>query len=424
MKKKFLLFFAFLPTLIFAQEEITIMQYNLLMYGNSTSWCTSTNNPYLEKTEYLKTIVDYVNPDILTVNELSGNTFYHEYISDNVMNVNGVGYFQMGEPANTSNSYIVNQIYFNSQKFKFHSYSVVPTNVRDIDIFKLYFLTPGLELTNDTVFLNCIVAHLKAGSYPDNETERANETNLLMNHLQDINATGNYLFMGDFNLYSNAEPAFQNLIDFPNEDIRFYDPLDKMGSWHNNSYYEDIHTQSTHTGSGCPSGGGMDDRFDFILASDEIIDGVDHVKFVDGSYKAVGQDGQHFNQNLVSSPMNTSVPADVLEALYGMSDHLPVTLRLLIDNNVGIAESGIPDFKISMNNPVGDNLSLKIAAKENSQFLIEIRNLWGQRAYSETTIVPSSKTVVIPMKMFMTGMYILSVTDEKQNMIVKKILKD
>lgn len=400
------------------------MQYNLLMFGNYTSWCTSTNNPYLEKTEYLKTIVDYVNPDILTVNELSDNTFYHEYIRDSVLNINGVDYFQMGEPSNTSNSYIVNQIYFNSQKFKFHSYSVVPTNVRDIDIFTLYFLTPDLKFTNDTVFLNCIVAHLKAGSYPENEAERANETNLLMNHLEEINATGNYLFMGDFNLYSNAEPAFQNLVNFPNEDIRLYDPLDKMGSWHNNSYYEGIHTQSTHTGSGCPSGGGMDDRFDFILASDEIMEGTDHVDYIGDSYMAIGQDGEHFNQSLISSPTNTSVPADVLEALYGMSDHLPVMLKLLIDNNVGIAESGIPDFNIRANNPVNNNLSLQIDVRESSHFQIEICNLWGQRVYSEIIPVSSSQTILIPMKAFIPGMYMLRVIDDKQNMIVKKIMKD
>jgi endonuclease/exonuclease/phosphatase family metal-dependent hydrolase len=424
MKKKLLLFIAIFPAILFSQEEITVMHYNLLMYGNYTSWCTSTNNPYLEKTEYLKTIVEYVNPDILTVNEISDNTFYHNYLLDNALNVNGANYFQMGNPSNVGNSYIMNQIYYNSEKFQFHSYSVVPTNVRDIDIFTLYFLTPDLKFTNDTVFLNCIVAHLKAGSYPENEAERANETNLLMNHLEEINATGNYLFLGDFNLYSNAEPAFQNLINFPNEDIRFYDPLNKMGSWHNNSYYEDIHTQSTHTGSGCPSGGGMDDRFDFILASDEILEGADHVEYIEDSYLAIGQDGQHFNQSLISSPTNTSVPADVLEALYGMSDHLPIRLKLLIDNNVGIAESGIRDFNISTNNPVSNNLSLRIAVRESSRFQIEICNLWGQRLYSETVSVSSSQTILIPMKAFMPGMYMLRVIDDKQNMLVKKIMKD
>ena len=267
------------------------------------------------------------------------------------------------------------------------------------------------------------MAHLKAGSYAENKEERAHETNLLMSHLDDINATGNYLFMGDFNLYTNSEIAFQNLINYTNEEIRFYDPLNKMGSWHNNDFYEDIHTQSTHTGSGCPSGGGMDDRFDFILTSDEILEGTDHVEYVDGSYKAIGQDGQHFNQSLVSSPTNTSVPADVLEALYGMSDHLPVTLRLLIDNNVGVAESGIPEFNISMNNPIRDNLSLRIGVGKVTRIHIEVTSLLGHVEYSQTVDIPSSQTLIVPMKSLKPAIYLLRVYDDSRNVIVKKIVK-
>ncbi len=400
------------------------MHYNLLMYGNYTSWCTSTNNPYLEKTNYLKTVVDYVNPDILTVNELSDNIFYHEYIKDNVLNVNGISYFQMGSPSNLGNSYIVNQIYFNSEKFQPHSYSVVPTNVRDIDIFTLYYLSPDLKSTNDTIFLNCVVAHLKAGNEPEDKVERADETNKLMNHLSDINASGNYLFFGDFNVYTNAEVAFQNLVNNENEDIRFYDPIEKMGSWHNNPYFQNIHTQSTHTNSGCPSSGGMDDRFDFILVSGEIMEAANHAKYIEGSYEAVGQDGQHFNQSLVSSPTNTSVPADVLSALYEMSDHLPITLKLLIGKDVGIVESRKADFNIDINNPVNDNLSVHFNVKKSTGFHIVISSLWGQSVYSKTVSVPFSQTVTIPLKSLKAGMYLLQVYDDRRNMIVKKVLKN
>ena len=400
------------------------MHYNLLMYGNYTSWCTSTNNPYLEKTNYLKTVVDYVNPDILTVNELSDNAFYHEYIKDNVLNINGISYFQMGSPSNMGNSYIVNQIYFNSEKFQLHSYSVVPTNVRDIDIFTLYYLSPDLKYTNDTIFLNCIVAHLKAGNESGDKVERADETNKLMNYLSDINASGNYLFFGDFNVYTNAEVAFQNLVSNSNEEIRFYDPINKMGSWHTNDYYKDIHTQSTHTGSGCPSSGGMDDRFDFILVSDEILAAANHAKYIEDSYEAVGQDGQHYNESLISSPTNTSVPADVLSALYEMSDHLPITLKLLIGKDVGISENKKVDFSIDIDNPVKDNLSLHFNVKKSTRFHIEISSLWGQNIYSKTVYVPSSQTIIIPMNSLKAGLYLLQVYDENQGMIVKKIVKE
>ena len=424
MKKTIILLFALLPAFLFSQDTLSVMHYNILMYGNYTSWCTSSNNPYLEKTEYLKTIVEYVQPDILTVNEISDNEFYHNYLLDNALNVNGVDFYQMGNPSNLGDSYIVNEMFYNSQKLQLHSYTALQTNVRDIDIFRLYYLTPGMEIKGDTIFLNCIVAHLKAGQDSDDAYERSLETNLLMDYLTSIDANGNYLFMGDFNVYTNAEDAFQNLVNNANEDIRFYDPINKMGSWHNNDYYKNIHSQSTHTGSGCPSGGGLDDRFDFVLASDEIINGTENISYIQDSYKAVGQDGLHFNQSLVSSPTNASVPEDVLNALYGMSDHLPINMKLLLDTTLGISENKILNFDIDVINPVSEKLSIHFSVVKSTNFHIEITSVWGQPVYSGLVSVPSSKTIAIPVQKIKSGMYLLQVYDEHRNMIVKKILKD
>ncbi len=58
----------------------------------------------------------------------------------------------------------------------------------------------------------------------------------------------------------------KKLINFSVEEYRFYDPINRVGDWHNNPSYADIHTQSTHTVyNNCASTGGMDDRFDFIM---------------------------------------------------------------------------------------------------------------------------------------------------------------
>ena len=63
-----------------AQDTLKVMHYNLLMYGNNSGWCNENNNDVDEKNLNLQTIIDYVKPDIFTVNELSENTFYHEYL--------------------------------------------------------------------------------------------------------------------------------------------------------------------------------------------------------------------------------------------------------------------------------------------------------------------------------------------------------
>ena len=397
------------------------MQYNLLMYGNNFSGCTSSNNNIDDKNQYLHTIVDYVKPDILTVNELDADPFYSNYLLNGALNINGVSYFQMGEPTNVSNSYTINQIYYNSDKLVLYTQGAISTSYRDISIYRLYYISQDLKYTNDTVFINCCVTHLKAGQ--GYEDERANETQKLMNYLSNTNTTGNYFFMGDFNFYTNAEPGFQNLVNYPDEDVRFYDPVNKMGSWNNNSYYASVHTQSTHTSGGCASGGGMDDRFDFILTSHEILSGANKAKYVPGSYWAVGQDGQHFNKSLLDSPSNTSVPNDVLHALYNMSDHLPVTLKLAVGNNVGISIFERNNFTVKFSNPVTDNIKLTIENAKSGYYDITIVNTLGVIVYSGKVEVSGTTTFSISSGSFKPGLYILRIIDKNGSGVVRKVVK-
>jgi len=387
------------------------------MYGDNFAGCNSTNNNIDDKNEYLNTIVEYVQPDILTVNEIYKTSYYHEYLKDYALNINGTDYYEMGNIPNLSNGYTVNQIYYNSEKLTMVSNNPVETNIRDIDIFKLSIDNNGTE----TIYLNCVVAHLKAGQ--GYESERANETNKLMTYLDTSNASGNYLMSGDFNVYTFSEEAFQNLVYHPNNNIRFYDPINTMGSWNNNSYYASVHTQSTHTSGECPSGGGMDDRFDFILAADEIINGTDKITYLPGSYKALGQDGQHFNKSLISSPTNTTVPYEVLNALYNMSDHLPVIMDLVIDENMGINDTGNQNIKISFQNPVKENIELMISADRLYNLVIGIQNIQGKTIYYNKIKMLENKTSFnIPINNFKSGFYLLKMEDGISINIVKKII--
>ncbi len=404
-----------------SQDTLTVMHYNLLMFGNNTGWCTQSNNNYITKTDNLKTIIEYVKPDIFTVNEISNSFLYHDYINNNALNVNGINYYQKGSPPNHSGSYIINQIYYNSEKLSLLSNLAIETSIRDIDIFKLNYTSVTQP---EPVELNCIVAHLKAGSDYEDEVERANETNKLMNYLNNSSASGNYLMAGDFNVYTFSEAAFQNLILHSNEDIRFYDPISKLGSWNNNSYFASYHTQSTHTSSSCFSGGGMDDRFDFILVSDEVLYGTEKMKYFVGSYKALGQDGNHFNSSLISSPSNTSVPADVLNALYDMSDHLPIVMKLVIGDNLSVNKIQDRRFSVSFQNPVKDKLELVIKCKEPVSLTLEFQNLQGQSLYSKSTNIKKDNTpILIPVENLKTGIYFLKLTDETGFSVIEKIMK-
>ena len=51
------------------------------------------------------------------------------------------------------------------------------------------------------------------------------------------------------------------------------DPINTPGSWNNNEDFRGVHTQSTRTSSsgfGGGAGGGLDDRFDFIMVSQNL----------------------------------------------------------------------------------------------------------------------------------------------------------
>jgi len=421
MKLKFFVLFLLAGHVACSQDTLRIMQYNLLMFGNNFSSCNQSNNSYITKTSNLKTIVNYVKPDILLVNEINESTLYHDYILTHALNVDGVNYWERGNPPNYSNSDIVNEIYFNSNKLSLTSNVAIETNVRDIDIFKMKFYTTGQPAQVD---LNCVVAHLKAGNETSDENERANETNKLMNYLHNASATGNYTFSGDFNLYTAAEQAFQNLLFYSDQSIRFYDPVNKVGDWNNNSYYADYHTQSTHTSGDCASTGGLDDRFDFILVSDEIMNGSTNMKYITGSYRAIGQDGEHFNSSINSSPQNTSVPADVLEALYDLSDHLPIVMEMLVGNDLGTENITAGPITVTFQNPVQEQLNLQIATKEPDILSVEIHNLQGKTMMSEHFVVnEASVFLILPVSHLKSGVYFLTITDSRNFLVTKKLIR-
>ena len=404
-----------------------MMHYNLLNYGNDYGGCDQNTNYLGDKDDYLKIILPYINPDILTVNEIDCSSTTADRLLDNTLNVNGITHFQRAEQTCYSTPWIGNMLYFNSTKLSLHSQDVVTTNIRDINIYKLYYNSSDLSITNDTAFIICICTHLKAGSYPENLVERADETSRLMNYLDDIGIADNYIFSGDFNTRSSSEEAFQNLVNHSNPDIRFYDPLDQLGTWHDNSSYKNIHTQSTHTSTnGCPSSGGLDDRYDFILISENIQTGIDNVEYLDDSYQAIGQDGEHFNGALNSSPANTSVPADVLEALYQMSDHLPIVIKLAVDKTLSIEELQKDNFAdISFTNPVNNNLSFSIKFKTIPEnFKVEIISLLGKQIYSQnfkTSNIVFKNT--IPLDNLRKGFYFLRISDGDKHCLVKKFVK-
>lgn len=312
------------------RDTISVMVYNLLFYGHYTSFCTPQNNNVDDKDEYLKTIIGYTLPDIFAVNEMGTNPENAGRILNNVMNADGRTNYAHASYTNTTGSSLVNMLFYNTEKFVLYEEEVAASVLRDINRYTLYYNDPDLGHGNDTIFLHLFVTHMKAGSSAQDQQRRTQEANAVMNYIEEENITGNALFMGDFNMNSSYEEAYQIITYNLNDAIRFYDPIDRPGVWWNNPDMAPYHTQSPRTGQHpCFVTGGLDDRYDQILATGSVMEGYSGMQYLEGSYRAIGQDGQRFNQSLISPP-NNSEPQELIYAMYNMSDHLPVKMKMTI----------------------------------------------------------------------------------------------
>ena len=295
------------------------MTYNILNYEDE-------NN----REDDYALIIDFTQPDLIVAQEIIGQTGFSHFQSDVLDVVDPNGWSSAPFTNQTAQQDIA--LYYKHDIFTFVSTSVVYTaqssGTRDVIQWIMLHNLSGLEF-------NIYGVHLKASSGSSNANQRLQETTILRNHLNEL-AANSFIVAGDFNIYSNnssSEPAFDMLTGASdNNSGRLFDPIDRIGHWHNNSSYSDVHTQSPRTSSfGGGANGGMDDRFDWLFVSQSILDETSSMYYVDGTYSAFGNDGNHFN-DAINDGTNNSVSAEMADALHDASDHLPVYMDVWFDD--------------------------------------------------------------------------------------------
>jgi len=403
-------------------DTIRMMQYNLMYYTTSSPSGCNTSGTYMnEKDENLKIIIDYVLPDVFCVNEIGSSAAYINRVLNNVMNTNGRNYSANCPLTNYSGGTIANMLYYDSRKLTFYSYFYVTTSVRDINAYKMYYKSESLA-QGDTAFITFIIAHLKAGNTEPDRNTRKIQVERLTTKLEQT-GIDNYVFSGDFNLYYANEPAYQHLLFNNNTAFRFLDPVNQYGNWHKNRQFAEIHTQSTHRVSenGCFATGGLDDRFDFILVSPTLFYGTQKVKALPDTYHAMGQDGLRLEGTLLT-PANHTLPTEVLQAMYNFSDHLPVICDFEITKNVNIKEY-TTSFFVHVENPVKNELSIQIYAKNEQVMQFEIYSIDGRQIDLFTEYVSEGNNSLSRRFDFPPSLYFLKITNEQKETIVKKVIK-
>ena len=314
------------PFILFGQDTIKVTYYNLLNFPQQQA----------DRIDTLKKILSNINTDVFVVNELTSFNG-GALIKNNALNVNGISYYSSAvfyDGPDTDNL-----LYYNSNKLGLHSQQQIPTDLRDISEYILYYKDPNLGITQDTTYINFYSLHLKAGSDPSDANKRTAEAEVLKTYLVNSGKNTRLFVGGDFNFYYNTDLACQEILN--GQGVNLYDPINRMGGWHNNAGYKKYHTQSTRQSTGGYAGGsygGMDDRFDFIFVSNDVLYGSEGIQYIEDSYEAVGQDGLRFNED-IHIPANTAVSQDLANSLFYMSDHLPVSLQFAVGGTINVAEN-------------------------------------------------------------------------------------
>ena len=299
-----------------------LMTYNILDYQG-----TSSNDNSRE--DDLRMVIEYVEPDIIMAEEVHGTTGYNHFLDD-VLNFNEADLYE-GAFVDQSSPDIDIALYYKPDIFDV-------TSVTTIDITSNWGHRDALECviihlaTGEEFRLYGV--HLKAGTGNDDESDREEEADNLRNYLNGLDYDAHFFVLGDFNFYNSDEGGFQRLTESQTENNgQLFDPIDEIGYWHNNNAFAEVHTQSPRGGNY----GGMDDRFDFILASNSVLV-YSSLNYVEESYVSVGNDGNHFNQ-AINYGSNDAVPDNVADALVDASDHLPVYLEMEFVSEVGADEN-------------------------------------------------------------------------------------
>jgi exonuclease III len=327
MKNWLLLLCFFYITVILSQDTARIMFYNLLEFPEA---------PPANREIILHDIISLIQPDIFMVAELLDNAG-SDLILNQSLNGTSTAYAAAPFVFNTSGSggSLNVMLYYKTNKFSLELTDNIQTSIRDINRYQLKAKTTQ-ALTNP-IILECFVAHFKASQGPVNEQIRFDMAEDFTNYISaNLDPDANVIFAGDFNFYSSTESGFLQLF-IGNSTILMRDPIDELGDWHTNAIFSDVHTQSTRTSNNpfndYGSGGGLDDRFDFIFVSSNLLDPANEVTYVTNSYQTYGNNGNCYNDNISDSSCTGTYTQATRNLLFNMSDHLPLVMDIEMDQN-------------------------------------------------------------------------------------------
>jgi hypothetical protein len=379
------LFFSFTNNSFAGTDTLRVMAYNVLYYGNG---CQGPNQLYHD---YLKTIVGYANPDILSLEKMASipvsreDKFgtapfgFEDSILNNSLNVAFPGRYAYCPLVNTARSSSMSMLFYDQRKLGYICITCSYANITDFTTYKFYYKSPDLAVTHDTTFLYVIPIHTRSGD--DNERVRGVQIGEAMKYIREhFVALPNMIKLGDFNSRNSEEPFYKLLTANNDSNFQFFDPpffpdkkLKYPADWDHNAEFSGYMTTSTRESAdipnSCGTGGGAKNWYDHIFLSSSIIHHTNRIRYIPNSYKTIGNDGQRFgiSINNRNAHQNASAPDNVIEALYQMSNKYPVMLSIEVATDSILRKdreieknAGKVFYKneVSVTGPVNDILTL------------------------------------------------------------------
>jgi len=405
-------------------DTIKVMSYNVLNYGDSKKSCPLQTPA--KKNPYLRTIIKYVNPDIIGMVKMvpSNSTFLTKGVLTQIFDSVCSGCYSSSTPTNKSGYNKNNMLYYRKDKFGLKSSTTLysaDNQISDINLYTLYYKSKNLATTNDTIFLNIILVHDLSGSTA--QTDRTTELTGTMTALKKlINQPENIIIMGDFNVTSSTEGCYQAMIAEKDTNVKFNDLANQIGDWSKYpSKYTKYLTQACRTvdPGDCGSVGGLDSRFDHILGTSTILKGTKNITYLDSTFNVVGNDGLHYNKAITDAPTNKSVPSNVLTALYNMASHLPITINLTIAEKVTSLNDRqqlrLKNIRFSVNENKLNIFPTEDQVSDLKKITLQIFDLSGRLVLTQKLDLTTTNS--IELGQVSKGMYLFNISSFKGNII-------
>lgn len=378
IKKGIILFLCIWSVSILGQTNIKSMFYNVLNYD--------ANTESRSRTPHLKKILEATLPDLFMICELKSESASNYLFENAILPVNAK--FKKADFKNSKSpaTGLLQMVYYNSDKLTLKSSNVIPTRVRDINHYTFTINTENTENTEVTK-IEVFVTHLKASRGEDNRVKRLESIEYLLRELEEMSPDSFVLFAGDFNFYTSNEEGFLKITNsnnkikivdpinrlcptFPDDTINYFNEYRSFSQYFwNNTNFSDVHSQSTRsTTLNDGAGGGMDDRFDFILMSESLKTN-SKLYYKNGSYKTIGNNGNCYNFSVNNTNCSGSFSKDLRNALYAFSDHLPVVLELETPKNT-LSQENFNPISFLNSNISSEKLVLKMKHSGYKKLLI------------------------------------------------------